>query len=254
MEILKRDGISGVPVIKDETVVGVVTRHDLLRNPREEQIALLMTRNPIVINQDATIAEAAKIIYSSTIRRLPVVDGSKLVGVVTVGDFIREISSWDDKTSIDSLIRDKTIFLWEGMPLPVACRLMELARVRAVPVLNSSFTVVGMITDQDLINVAIIEEGMGSLDVSLGSDEDEWSLEGLRDTMKLHYGISQITLPDKLVKDVMVKKVVTATRKSGVSACAQKMCEGRFNQLPVISARGKLLGLLIDKDLLSILL
>lgn len=254
MEILKRDGISGVPVIKDETVVGVVTRHDLLRNPREEQIALLMTRNPIVINPDATIAEAAKIIYSSTIRRLPVVDGSKLVGVVTVGDFIREISSWDDKTSIDSHIGDKTIVLWEGMPLPVAGRLMELARVRAVPVLNSSFTVVGMITDQDLINVAIIEEGMGSLDVSLGSDGDEWSLEGLRDTMKLHYGISQITLPDKLVKDVMVKKVVTATRKSGVSACAQKMCEGRFNQLPVISARGKLLGLLIDKDLLSILL
>lgn len=254
MAIFKKRGISGVPVIKDDIVVGVVTRYDLLQNPEEDQIALLMSRNPIVIKPDATIAEAAKIISSLAISRLPVVDGSKLIGLLTIADFIREISSWDDKTPIDSYIGDKTTALWDEMPLPLAGRLMELARVRAVPVLNSSFMTVGIITDLDLMKVAIIEESIGSRDISSGSDGDEWSLDGLRDRMKLHYGISQIRLPDKLVKDVMVKDVVTVTRKSGVSASAQKMCEGRFNQLPVTSARGKLLGMLTDKDLLSILL
>ncbi|MHC1599374.1 MAG: CBS domain-containing protein [Candidatus Methanospirareceae archaeon] len=254
LEIFKEKYISGVPVVKDGRVVGAVTRQDLLRKPGEEQIALLMTRDPVVIRPEATIAEAAKVIRSRGIRRLPVVDGKKLVGLVTVADFIREIATWEDNTPVSDYIRDKTIALWDEMPLSVAGRLMELARVKAVPVLNSAFEIVGLISDQDLINAAVIEEGIRRSDVSSGSDGDEWSLDGMRDTKKLYYSVSRIRLPDKLVKDVMVKEVVTATRNFGVSACAKKMSEGRFDQLPVISARGKLIGMLIDRDLLRILL
>ena len=254
MEIFKEKYISGVPVVKDGKVVGAVTRQDLLRKPNEEQIALLMTRNPFVISPEVTIAEAAKVIHSRGIRRLPVVDGDKLVGIVTVADFIREIATWKDKTPIREYIRNKTLALWDGMPLSVAGRLMELARVKAVPVLNSAFEIVGLMSDQDLINAAVIEEGIGRSDVSSGSDGDEWSLDGMRDTKKLYYSVSRIKLPDKLVKDIMVKEVVTAARNFGVSAGAKKMSEGRFDQLPVISARGKLIGMLIDRDLLRVLL
>jgi CBS domain-containing protein len=183
-----------------------------------------------------------------------VVDGKNLAGIVTVADFIREIAMWEDKTPISDYIRNKTVALWDEMPLSVAGRLMELARVKAVPVLNSAFEIVGLISDQDLINAAVIEEGIGRSDVSSGSDGDEWSLDGMRDTKKLYYSVSRIRLPDKLVKDTMVKEVVTATRNFGVSACAKKMSEGRFDQLPVISARGKLIGMLIDRDLLRVLL
>jgi CBS domain-containing protein len=233
MEACKENYISGVPVVKEGNVVGVVTRQDLLRNPTEEQVALLMTRNPVLIGPDATIAEAAKVIRAHGIRRLPVVEDGKLVGLVTVADFIREIATWDDKTSVSEYIRNKTVALWDEMPLAVAGRL---------------------ITDQDLINAAVIEEGMGRSDLSLGSDGDHWSLDGMRDTMKLYYSVSRIRLPDKQVRDVMVKDVITATRNFGVSACAQKMREGRFDQLPVVSARGNLIGMLIDRDILRILL
>jgi CBS domain-containing protein len=254
MEACKENYISGVPVVKEGNVVGVVTRQDLLRNPTEEQVALLMTRNPVLIGPDATIAEAAKVIRAHGIRRLPVVEDGKLVGLVTVADFIREIATWDDKTSVSEYIRNKTVALWDEMPLAVAGRLMEIAKVKAVPVLNSALELAGLITDQDLINAAVIEEGMGRSDLSLGSDGDHWSLDGMRDTMKLYYSVSRIRLPDKQVRDVMVKDVITATRNFGVSACAQKMREGRFDQLPVVSARGNLIGMLIDRDILRILL
>jgi CBS domain-containing protein len=254
MEACKENYISGVPVVKEGNVVGVVTRQDLLRNPTEEQVALLMTRNPVLIGPDATIAEAAKVIRSRGIRRLPVVEDGKLVGLVTVADFIREIATWDDKTSVSEYIRNKTVALWDEMPLAVAGRLMDIAKVKAVPVLNSALELAGLITDQDLINAAVIEEGMGRSDLSLGSDGDHWSLDGMRDTMKLYYSVSRIRLPDKQVRDVMVKDVVTATRNFGVSACAQKMSEGRFDQLPVVSAHGILIGMLIDRDILRILL
>jgi CBS domain-containing protein len=254
MELYKKRNISGVPVVKEGKLVGIVTRQDLLRNPDEDQIALLMTRDPLKISPEASIEEAARIILSRGIRRLPVVEGEKLVGIVTVADFLREIARWENKEHIGDYIRYKTGALWEEMPLSVAARIMELARVKAVPVLNSELELTGLITDRDLINAAVIEEGVGRSDLSLGSDEDEWTWDGMRNMMTLYYSVSKIRLPDKLVKDVMVKKLVTATRNFGVSECARKMSDGKFDQLPVISARGKLIGMLIDRDLLRVLL
>jgi CBS domain-containing protein len=130
---------------------------------------------------------------------------------------------------------------------------MELAGVKAVPVLNSKLVLVGLMTDRDLINAAVIEEATEDSDLSLGSDEDKWTWEGMRDTMKIYYNVSKIKLPDKVVKDIMVKNVVTATRNSGVSECAEKMGKNRFDQLPVVALNGKLTGLIRDRDLLNVL-
>jgi len=253
MKICKDRYISGVPVVKGGKVEGVVTRQDLLKNPNERQIALLMSRNPITISPEATIAEAARIILSRRIRRLPVVEGEKLVGIITVADIVREIAKGDYKVPIGNYMGEKIIAIWNEMPLSVAGRIMELGRVKAAPVLNLEFELVGLITDRDLINAAVIEDETGHSDLSLGADEDAWTWEGMRDTMKLYYGISKMKLPDKRVSEVMVKEVVTATRNCEVNECAGKMSENKFDQLPVISTRGKLTGMLLDRNLLKVL-
>ncbi|MCK4475725.1 MAG: CBS domain-containing protein [Methanophagales archaeon] len=253
MVICKERYISGVPVVKEGKVVGVVTRQDLLRKPDEGQIALLMSRNPITISPDATIIEAAGVILSHGIRRLPVVKEQKLVGIITVADIVREIAELGYKEPIGDYIGNKTMTIWDGMPLSVAGRIMELARAKAVPVLSSERELVGLITDRDLINAAVIEDATEDSDLSLGSDEDEWTWEGMRDTMRLYYSVSKIKLPDKLVREIMVKEVVTATRNCEVSECAGKMSKNRFDQLPVISTRGKLTGILLDRNLLKVL-
>ncbi len=253
MKICKDRHISGVPVVKGGEVEGVVTRQDLLKNPNERQIALLMSRNPITISPEATIAEAARIILSRRIRRLPVVEGEKLVGIITVADIVMEIAKGGYKAPIGNYMGEKTIAIWNEMPLSVAGRIMELGRVKAAPVLNLEFELVGLITDRDLINAAVIEDETGHSDLSLGADEDAWTWEGMRDTMKLYYGVSKIKLPDKRVSEVMVKEVVTATRNCEVNECAGKMSENKFDQLPVISTRGKLTGMLLDRNLLKVL-
>jgi len=254
MEIYKERCISGVPVVKEGKVVGVVTRQDLLRNPDERQIALLMSREPITISPDATIAEAARIILARRIRRLPVVVGEKLVGIITVADIVREIAERDYRVPVGDYIRNETIAIWDEMPLSVAGRIMELAGVKAVPVLNLELKLVGLITDRDLINAVVIEDGTEHSDLSLGSDEDEWTWEGMRDTTRLYYTVSKIKLPNKLVRDVMVRELVTSTRNCGVSECAWKMSKNKFDQLPVVSSRDKLGGLLLDRDLLKVLI
>ncbi len=252
MKICRSRYISGVPVVKDGKVVGVVTRQDLLKNPKEEQIALLMTRDPLTIEPDAGIREAAALMLANKIRRLPVVVDGKLVGIISVADIVRAIADLDITEAISNYMGDETVAVWDETPLPVVGRIMELAGVKAVPVLNTELELVGILTDRDLISAAVIEDRTMDSDLSLGSDEDKWSWEGMRDTMKLYYSISKISLPNKLVKDVMVKDPVTATRNSTVSECARVMSRNKFDQLPVVSARGKLVGLLFDRNLLKV--
>ena len=58
LRILKRTGISGVPVTKDGKLVGIITRKDLLRKADETQLSLLMTADPVTISPDATVTKS----------------------------------------------------------------------------------------------------------------------------------------------------------------------------------------------------
>ncbi|MHC1635765.1 MAG: CBS domain-containing protein [Candidatus Methanospirareceae archaeon] len=253
LKIFRERKVSGVPVVKEGRVVGVVTREDLLKNPNEEQIALLMKRNPVTITPKESIREAARRILSHRIRRLPVVVDDRLVGIVSIADLIKVIAEGGYEEPISKYMEDVTPAIWDEMPLPVAARIMELARVRAVPVLNSELNLVGIITDQDLISAAVIEDKTEHSALSFGTDDDAWKWESMRDTMKLYYSVSKLRMPNKLVKEVMVREVVTATKSSGVSECARKMSKNKFDQLPVVTTRGKLIGMIRDRDLLKVL-
>ncbi|HEX59317.1 MAG TPA: CBS domain-containing protein, partial [Methanomicrobia archaeon] len=105
LSVLRTRQVSGVPVVKGDEVVGIVTRRDLLKNPEEEQLALLMRRDPVTISPDASIVEAAKLLIEYDIRRLPVVVGKKLVGIITVADIVREIAKLGIKEPIERYMR-----------------------------------------------------------------------------------------------------------------------------------------------------
>ncbi|MDD4094478.1 MAG: CBS domain-containing protein, partial [Methanothrix sp.] len=74
LKVLQDRKVSGVPVIKKGEVVGMITRTDLLSNREEDQTALLMTRDAVVISPEKSIVEAAKLLIEHDIRRLPVVE------------------------------------------------------------------------------------------------------------------------------------------------------------------------------------
>ncbi|MBU4373166.1 MAG: CBS domain-containing protein [Euryarchaeota archaeon] len=253
LEILKRKHISGVPIVKNGEVVGIVTRTDLLKNPEEEQIAILMTRNPITITPESSIVEAARLILENKIRRLPVVENHSLVGLITIADIMGAIAKLNIKTPISEYIVNNVVSVWSETPLSVVGEIMELADVKAVPILDTNLTLVGVATDKDLISVSIIDDKTEMTDMSAGSDDDAWTWESLRDTMSLYYSVSKIQLPDSPVKDIikLTGEPETAVLSSQVSDCARKMRRNRIDQLPVIDSKRKLLGLLRDKDLLK---
>ncbi len=249
LETLKERQVSGVPVIKKGELIGMVTRSDLLGNPEEDQIALIMTRNPVVVTPESSVIEVAKLLTENNIRRIPVIEDGALVGIVSVADLIKVVVDLGITESIENYFERKMIVVWDEMPLPVVGAVMEYASAQASPVLDSDLKLVGIVSDRDLINASVIEDYVEKSDMSAAPEDDEWAWESTRDTVSFYYGVSRIELRNVPVSEAMVP-AVTAIKSSEVSECARLMRKEVIDQIPVVTSQQKLMGMLQDHDLL----
>jgi CBS domain-containing protein len=251
LALLKKKFVSGVPVVKEGKLVGIVTRSNLLKNPEEEQTALLMARNPVTTAPYEGIEAAARRMLEHNIRRLPVVENDELVGIVTVSDIVGAIANLDIREPVGKYVENHIVSVWEETPLSLVGRIMELAEVKAVPVLDAESNFVGIVSDKDLIHASSIVDSVEKSDMSTGTDEDVWTWESMRDTMSLYYSVSRIQLPDFPVKNIVRNNDLTVMHTTPVSECARKMRRGKIEYLPLVKSNQKLKGLVKDKDLLK---
>jgi CBS domain-containing protein len=91
--LLVRRKISGVPVVdeKDKTkVVGILTEADLLAAPAgAKTVAEVMRKRVISVAPDTSVDDIAATLVKRKIKRVPVLDGGKLVGIVSRIDVLR---------------------------------------------------------------------------------------------------------------------------------------------------------------------
>jgi len=254
LKIMKDKGITSLPVVKNHKLVGIVTRGDIFRNPEEDQIALLMTRQPVFVTPNAAINDAARILVENIIRRMPVVDDSDLVGFITVTDIVSAIADMEIATPVDDYIIREIVAVWQMTPVDVVGEIMKLANADASPVLDSASKVVGIVTENALLKASKIEDTIEKADLSAGSDEDAWTWEAVRDTMSLYYGVSRVELPSVPVKDIMMAEYESIYHKTGISECARQMRRFDVELLPVVTADEKLEGIIKDSDLVKVLL
>jgi len=253
LKILKRTGISGVPVLKEGKLVGIITRKDMLRKSEETQLGLLMTRNPVTIGPDEGLAEAANLIIAKKVRRLPVVEGKELVGILSVADLITAIAQMKSRQEIKERFTSTTFALWEETPLPLVGRVMEISGVDAIPILDGEGVLAGIVSERDLIKHSSIEDSVETSDFSNGTDDDEWTWESIRDLHTLSFGVSKVKLPARPVKTAMVTNVVSVPLNSEVGECALKMKRARVDQLPVVNSDKQLVGMLYDREIIRVL-
>ena len=87
--ILTRHRITGLPVLDSKgKLVGVVSEFDVIER-RGKTVGDIMSRELITIGGDAPIGEAARLFVSHRIRRVPVMEGEKLIGIVSRSDIVR---------------------------------------------------------------------------------------------------------------------------------------------------------------------
>lgn len=253
LKILKRTGISGVPVLKEGKLVGIITRKDMLRKADETQLGLLMTRNPVTIGPDASLGDAASMIIEHKVRRLPVVEDKTLVGILSVADLITAIAQMKHRQEIKDRFTSSTFALWEETPLALVGRVMEISGVDAIPILDGEGVLSGIISERDLIKNSSIEDSVETSDFSNGTDDDEWTWESIRDLHTLSFGVSKVKLPARPVKTAMVTNVVSVPLNSEIGECALKMKRARVDQLPVVNSEKRLVGMLYDREIIRVL-
>lgn len=90
--LLSQYRISGLPVVNDDNVlVGVVSEYDIIAK-EGKTVGEIMTQGGISVGADTDLEEASHILVHERIRRLPVLDQGKVIGIVSRADIVREIA------------------------------------------------------------------------------------------------------------------------------------------------------------------
>lgn len=255
LDLMKKENVSVVPVTKGDTnkVIGILTRSDLINNPDEEQIALLMSRDLITAKADEEVSVVAKRMLDHNIRRVPVVnDDDELVGIVTSFDLINQaLANLDLNIPVERYMITTVPTTWDESPLNVAFESMKFFGLKSILALNSNCKLTGILTETDFIAESEIISERTEHSSTVGTEGDKWSWDS---TSILYIEKNRLQFTDKLVKDVATREVATANSKTKVTDCAKKMKQENIEQIPVTDVDGEILGLVRASDLMYALI
>jgi CBS-domain-containing membrane protein len=97
IELLLRNQISAMPVVDDNKhIIGIVSEIDLVNltlsgNARDTKVEEVMTKKVISFGPDAELAEMVQSFSKNHLRRVPIVEEGKVLGIVSRRDILREM-------------------------------------------------------------------------------------------------------------------------------------------------------------------
>lgn len=94
-KIMEKSNIGSVVVVEGKSPIGIVTERDITyrvvafdKRPSTVKVSKIMSKPIKTIGPDTTLTEASKIMAKYNIRRLPVIEDKKLVGIITNKDIV----------------------------------------------------------------------------------------------------------------------------------------------------------------------
>ncbi len=253
LEAIVKGGVSLLPVIKEGTkkLVGILTRSDLITNPDEEQIAMLMSRDLVTVELNDSLEDVAEKMVNNNVRRIPVVDGEDLVGIITAFDMVSAaISEMDIKDPVEKYMITTVPTAWDQTPLNVAFEIMSHFGLKSLIGLDKNGELSGILTETDFISESEVISERTEHSSSVGTEGDKWSWDS---TSVLYIEKNKLKFTDKVLHEVSSKKITTANTKTKVSTCAERMKSLNVEQLPVLGINGELVGLVRASDLIKAL-
>lgn len=92
-QIMSNFRIGSVIVMGDKNIKGIVTAEDIVykhvANSQGQSVSDIMTRDPITISPDKKIEDASMIMTQKKIKKLPVIENGKIIGIITASDIVK---------------------------------------------------------------------------------------------------------------------------------------------------------------------
>jgi CBS domain-containing protein len=111
IQLMDEKNVGALPVVDDKTLVGVVSERDYTRkiivkgrSSKDTPVSDIMTKELLTLNSGDSVAECMRIMTEKRVRHLPVLEGTKLVGILSIGDVVNWLMS-AQKAMIDNLER-----------------------------------------------------------------------------------------------------------------------------------------------------
>src|SRR4030042_2520502 len=122
----------------------------------------VMTKNPVTVSSETLVIDAQKLMKEKDIRRLPVVDKDKLVGIVTKHDLLEaspspatslsiyELNYLLSKMKVKEIMKKNPVTFNPDTPFEEALRIGQERKIGSFPVVDTG-KMVGIATESDII-------------------------------------------------------------------------------------------------------
>jgi acetoin utilization protein AcuB len=179
------------------------------------RIKQMMTENPVTVSPDTLVLDAQRIMKEKKIRRLPVVEKGKLVGIVTKTEILETAPSLThdltdvlSKMKVKEMMRKNPITVTPDTPFEDALRIGQEKKIGAFPVVDDG-KLVGITTESDIVRFLVRSLGIhteGSRITIVGSKEHWGWLEKVISIADRHRVIilSMIVVPRPKEGDWMI--------------------------------------------------
>ena len=105
IELMCEKNIGGLLIVENGKLAGIFTERDYARklilkgkSSKDTPIGELMTPNPFTVSPESSIDDCMKMMTDKKIRHLPVVEEGNLIGMISIGDVVRQVI--DEQKSI----------------------------------------------------------------------------------------------------------------------------------------------------------
>jgi CBS domain-containing protein len=109
VKLMAEKNIGALLVMEDQKIAGMVTERDyarkiilMARSSKETPVRDIMTSPVMYVRPDQTNEECMALMTDNRVRHLPVVDEGKLIGLISIGDLVKDIIS-EQKFIIEQL-------------------------------------------------------------------------------------------------------------------------------------------------------
>ena len=182
VEKMRKHGIHGIIVAKDDDVLGIVSYYDILllmasrehgKNIRVEEI---MNTDLITVGSEEDVMDSLELMLKNHVLRLPVLDNGKLVGIITTTDFVNVFDKGLDgegrphakrspELVAENIMHKPVVMIESGKSVLEATRLMTENNIGSL-IINENCKI-GIITESDIFK-RVVAKGKDSRKTKVG--------------------------------------------------------------------------------------